>query len=289
MHALFYSNSNNYLADVQDLFVGRPQTLTPFIPMNYTPEQLAMIRRELKSVSAELTALSWDLVSRVAQSLKVDRSKEYLNHGVCRRLYIISRCIENIFSIFPPDRKELLTKDERNDVEINLHAFVIHVYGLQDNLAWLYVYEKRLESKIKGGRRGVGLFNPKTQLHLPKEVHTYLTEERIKSWHDRYAKNYRDALAHRIPLYIPPFTIAPADRAKYEELERQTWEHLKRGELEKHKAAQAEQTRLCHISDLFLHSFADDDRSPPMRLHPQVISDAMTIIEITKVVRKYLC
>ena len=45
MHAPFYADSSNYISDVQQLFVGRPQTLTPITlpygPVAPTPETSA--------------------------------------------------------------------------------------------------------------------------------------------------------------------------------------------------------------------------------------------------------
>lgn len=50
--------------------------------------------------------------------------KEFLIQGVARRLQVIRRCVENIYSIFPVKREELLCNDELSDVDINLHAFL---------------------------------------------------------------------------------------------------------------------------------------------------------------------
>lgn len=178
----------------------------------YTPEQVAEIEREREVVSGELENLCYTLAVDFAPSLTVVRAQEYMRHGVCRRLKIIRRCIDNIFTIFPVERKELLSEEERSDLEINLHSFIINIYGLQDNIAWVYLIEKSLENVVEGGRSGVGLFNKKTQPHLPEKVREYLNSENIKSWHRDYAKNYRDALAHRIPLYVPPSTGTPTEQ-----------------------------------------------------------------------------
>jgi hypothetical protein len=83
----------------------------------------------------ELEDLWLSLARDFAPSLTVERAQEYVGHGVCRRLKTIRRCIENIFEIFPIARKELLSEEERSDLVINLQAFIINIYGLQDNLA----------------------------------------------------------------------------------------------------------------------------------------------------------
>src|SRR5206468_12941699 len=137
-------------------------------------------------------------------------------------------------AIFPVERKEFLSEEERSDLEINLHAFIINIYGLQDNIAWVYVIEKSLEKVIE--RRRVGLFDLNTQKYLPAEVREYLNAENIKSWHKDYAKNYRDALAHQIPLYVPPSVGTPTDQQRYRELDRQISEQSKNHDFERMQA-----------------------------------------------------
>ena len=47
----------------------------------------------------------------------------------------------------------------------------------------------------------------------------YLNSEPIINWYSDYSKNYRDALAHRIPLYVPPSVLNKDDEKEYFELE----------------------------------------------------------------------
>lgn len=256
--------------------------------MSYTEGQIVEIEQERGKVLKDLEDLSLKLAREVALSLKVERAQEYLAHGVCRRLNIIRRCIENIFEIFPSDRKELLAEQERIDLVINLHAFIVNIYGLQDNLAWVYVLEKSLEEKIKGGRFGVGLFRESTQAHLPSEVCEYLNSGDVKTWHQDYAKNYRDALTHRIPLYVPPSTWTPINEERYKELDRQIYEKVAGRDFEGMQALMDEQDKVGSICAAFLHSFSDADACSAIALHPQVIVDAKTVMEITKAVCKHL-
>src|SRR5437879_2425964 len=245
--------------------------------MSYTPAQVAELERAGQVVLEELEDLWLSLARDFAPSLTVERAQEYVGHGVCRRLKTIRRCIENIFEIFPVARKELLSEEERSDLVINLQAFVINIYGLQDNLAWVYVIEKSLENVIEGGRFGVGLFHKNTQAHLPAEVREYLNSENIKSWHKDYAKNYRDALAHRIPLYVPPYSVTPTDQQRYQELERQISEQRKNHDFERMQALIEEQEAIGSICPAFLHSSSDSDASSPINFHPQIIVDAKTV------------
>jgi hypothetical protein len=70
-----------------------------------------------------------------------------------------------------------------------------------------------------GGPKNVGMFLARTQRFLPTELHAYVTTEPIKFWHRDYLKSYRDALAHRIPLYIPPSVYTKADAQRHKELD----------------------------------------------------------------------
>src|SRR3546814_4019048 len=61
----------------------------------------------------------------------------------------------------------------------------------------------------------------KVRASLPQELQDYL------SGHDewfRYLENYRDALAHRVPLYIPPRGLGPAEQEEHNRSEEHTSE-----------------------------------------------------------------
>lgn len=256
--------------------------------MIYPPDLIARINRELKTVLRELQNLSLTIVCEFAPSLKVERAREYALHGVGRRVRTIRRCLENIFFIFPVERTALLSNDERCDVEINLHAFVINVYGLQDNLAWVYVMEKNMISKIKNGRIGVSLFKKSTQEYLPTSLCEYLRSETMTNWHKDYSQDYRDALAHRIPLYIPPFTVTAEEQARWQDLDSQVVEAMKERDPDRMEALSAEKNAIGTISAMYLHAISDSEHSRPVFLHPQVVCDALTAIELIKQVRQHL-
>ncbi len=78
---------------------------------------------------------------------------------------------------------------------------------------------------------------------MSTEFVAYLESSRIKSWHDDHLREFRDALAHRIPLYIPPYL-----------------QDLSTGE-----------TR---IADCFIGSLTT---GTVMRLHQQILADFNTV------------
>ena len=136
----------------------------------------------------------------LAATLTNEDAKEYVLQGVGRRLRILRCCIHNVFAMFPPTQEHVLTDDDAAQLCIPVHAFIINTAGIADNLAWTFAKEKN--SALKNTE--VGLHLSKTKDLLTPEFRHYLEAEPIASWSKRYLKEYRDSLAHRIPLYIPP-------------------------------------------------------------------------------------
>src|ERR1700724_2202963 len=72
------------------------------------------------------------------------KSCEYVLHGFLRRLGTLQRCIENVYSIYPPERSDIPSRNECIDLAINLQSFIFNVFGCIDNLAWIWVKEKQV-------------------------------------------------------------------------------------------------------------------------------------------------
>ncbi len=214
---------------------------------------------------------------RLHDSLKTDKAKEYLSHGVMRRKGIMMRSIENVFTIFPIERIKLLSTDELRDVDINLHAFCVNIFGLLDNLAWVLIHEKRPAAKIN--KMGVGLYKEKTQEYLTEEFSRYLNSERMKKWYAEYLTNYRDALSHRIPLYVPPKTLTPEQASQVKQIENKIADCYKSCDLDMIEKLRKEQDSIGDICFLVSHAFSE---SKSIILHPQLIADFNTIEEIVK-------
>jgi hypothetical protein len=250
-------------------------------PLSYTPEARADLQRNYTKVRAELQDLWINLVGVLAPSLKIEKARDYVNQGVCRRLRVMRRCIHNIFKIFPVDRNAVLTGDEIDELEISLHAFLIHTHGVPDNLAWVYALERAIDLKPEE----VGLFKKNTKKHLPETLRDYVNSEGIANWHKNYAKSYRDSLAHRIPPYVPPAVYTPEKIFKYRELESRIVEASQIGHLKEAFDLLEEQAALGSISPYYAHALAD---KPPMVLHPQIVVDAKTVMEIINKVLPHL-
>lgn len=244
--------------------------------MRYTEEQIEKFEVEYTKVRQGLEEL---MLQTVLAGQETDHAgvKEHLLYGVARRLNALKRCLENIFSEFPLTATKPLPRDVIYDVQINLHAYVMNLYGIFDNWAWSFVYRHDLLGEV-GGKHGVGLFRESTTKHLPKPLRDYLASETITDWHEKYLKSYRDALAHRIPLYIPPAEFTNEEGERYDDLESRKMELIKAMEWENLNELYEEQENIGRPSFVFLHSF-EGEPSKPVFFHPQVLCDGLAIVE----------
>ncbi len=245
--------------------------------MEYPADKIPLLLQELESVQLELEQMILSAVV-AGQSVLNARAQEYMLHGVTRRLKLLRRCLFNVFRLFPPASKAPISSDALDELQINLHAFVINLYGLFENLAWSFVLRHDLELKI-GDRKKVGLFLTSTQKYLPQKLKDYLTSPVIVAWHAKYLKNYRDALAHRIPLYIPPAAFTPEEGERYTELELEKVGCIRGHDWDRLEHIYKEQSSLGSACPAFLHSFSDDAQLSPIYLHPQMLCDAKTVLE----------
>ncbi len=227
----------------------------------------------LKSRYVKLIGIVWG----VADVLKNDKAKEYLFHGVARRLDVIERCVENIYSVFPLRREALLSREELKDVDINLHAFFVNIFGLLENMAWVVVHENNSAERI--GRKNVGLYKTEAQKLLKDGFRNYLNSERMKKWHDEYLKNYRDALSHRIPLYVPPKRLTSSQQEQDVSLDNAIREAVRDRDFNKMNSLQNAADSVGDPAPFFVHSLSETEYKYVV-LHAQVITDFGTVEEI---------
>ncbi|MCP4406614.1 MAG: hypothetical protein GY807_02425 [Gammaproteobacteria bacterium] len=242
--------------------------------------------KEIKEKSQDAGQIRDQLLlklSYLSTKLTNDKAKEYLMEGAGRRIYVVSRCIENIFRIYPIGQSERLAVDDLTDLGINLHAFFVNISGLFDNLGWVTAYEYDLFGNPKEGKLGrkdIGLFNGKNQSHLPKPLRKYLQSGYLRDWYSKYSKEYRDALAHRIPLYVPPALLFKGDMKKLKQLEtrKATLDLNKLEDIELHNDILDQINKLGEANPFFTHSYSEG--SQQMYMHAQVITDYATIEEV---------
>jgi len=223
------------------------------------------------------------VLSYTMRNYKDSRAREFATQGFSRRLKTLARCIDNVFEILPPDLVEPPTDDKLFDAIINIQGFVFNMFGCIDNLAWTWVREAGLPITNK---RLVGLFGKKTkEVHKPfsNEFQEYLTS--LKNWFD-HLKIFRDALAHRIPLYIPPYTILKDKEAVHRELVTGKFDALKRRDRDEYERLEADRKALATFAPVMTHSF--EEKAIFIEFHPQLLTDFDTIEAIAQRMLKEL-
>lgn len=238
----------------------------------YTPEQI----EELLAGHTEVLCSYCQIVATYNDfQYQQSRAREYALHGFLRRLKTLRRCVENIYSFCPPENTDRLTDEDHADLSINLQAFVFNVSGCLDNLAWIWVKEKGIKCSYKE----VSFENKTVKSTLPENFRSYWNTSAPKKWRD-YLKSFRDALAHRIPLYVPPMRLTSEEATQFKELEQQKWQALLKGDLNKVDQICTEQDSLGQLIPRMTHSF--EENAPWVGFHFQVLADWNTVRELSE-------
>jgi hypothetical protein len=201
---------------------------------------------------------------------KTERGKEYGAHGYVRRFKMMNHCVQRVFQLLPPDQDNSPEEDVLLDATVCVQSFVMNVFGALDNLAWIWVSEKPLNLK----KWDVGL-GPKCEMvraSFSRELQVYLSGR--ESWF-QHIVDFRDALAHRIPLFIPPHRIPPENDAAYTALEHRM---LAAHDMDEYERLKAEQLKLVVFQPVMKHTLYDNN--PPVVFHFQLLQDFGTVEEI---------
>lgn len=238
--------------------------------ITFSAEDLKRIWNEYSLV----TGKNQDLLIRFTQrTYTTSRAHEFGTQGFARRLSLIARCIENVFQLLPPDRTTIPTRDELSDATINIQAFVFNVFGSADNLAWVWVSEKELN--IPSTQVGLREKNTLIRGSFSKEFQEHL--EGMDAWFE-YLENFRHALAHRIPLYIPPYVVPKKMGDAYQYLEKQKAEAFGRLDFGAYERLSGEQQQLGVFRPWITHSYEEGSRF--VVFHAQLLADFNTIVEL---------
>jgi len=246
--------------------------------MYFTHEQAAELNRAHLEVQKKFANIRDQYIIRNYVSA---RAKEYAWHGFARRLGTVVRCIDRVFEFLPPDQLAIPGRDEIEDATINIQAFVLNVFGGIDNLAWIWVEEKALE--IPHNKVGLGKNNTSVRRTLSNEFQEYLKE--LDPWFDQLY-NYRHALAHRIPLYIPPYVVTKANEAAHQQLDGHVTEAIKLLNFEEYDRLSSAQEALGLFKPCMTHSY--EEGTTPVVFHYQLLTDFTTLEELAQKLLKEL-
>lgn len=204
------------------------------------------------------------------------KAGEHALHGYSRRLGTLFRAINLTFEWLPPELDAIPERDTVIDATIAIQSFVFNTFGCLDNLAWIFVCEKGV-TKPDGTAldpQSVNLGSKAVRPNFSKEFSDYIDSRDV--WF-KGMKNFRDALAHRIPLYIPPFIVTPDAVDEYNRLERESGEAMRGGRLAEYDRLQDQQKKLGRFRPMMIHSLTEEADS--IVFHPQLIADFNTVDE----------
>jgi hypothetical protein len=238
----------------------------------FTREHLVGLREKFETIGPKTDRL---LLRFVAHQFADTKAREYAHHGFARRIQTLSRCIHNTFKIVPPGAVKVPSKTRLYDAQINIQAAIGNTYGCVDNLAWVWVHECGLAQSIDRRQVGLRKHNKRVRSTLSVELCAYL--DSLEGWFD-YLVDYRDAFAHRIPLYIPPGSILPKDHDKMRELEELKTAALDALQSVEYEHLDEEQSKLFVFQPLIGHSLTE--MPAPFAFHPQLICDFFTVEEL---------
>jgi hypothetical protein len=238
----------------------------------FTDEQLEELQVKLQTIEGRTNNL---LLKCTLQSFANKKTQEFARQGFGRRIQTVRRCIHRVFEIVPPETVMVPDRDLLFDAQINLQAFYANVFGAADNLAWMWVHERGLSSQIMPLQIGLRKKNTAVRGSLPTDFLSYL--ETIDQWFE-YVTEYRDALAHQVPLYIPPGAVRESEVALANELQARMNAALVALKSFEYERLAAEQAKLFFFYPMMTHSL--QETAGVVYFHPQIIADFGVIEEI---------
>jgi len=250
----------------------------------YSADAITSLRKELATVTPKYVEL---MLHYTRRTYRTDRGKEFATQGFLRRLGTLRRCIKNIFRYLPPELQGIPSEDDLADTTIALQAFVFNVFGCLDNLTWVWVEERDLKkpdgSPLPRNWVGIGSKCVTVRNSFSQDFRAYLAER--QNWF-AHLEDYRNALAHRIPLYIPPYCVKPENQARYQELERLITRDALAGNENSEREHRVELETLKFFRPWMKHSY--EENSPIGTIHPQILADFNTINEFAWRMREEL-
>jgi hypothetical protein len=212
----------------------------------------------------------------LTRGYKDAHAKEHALHGFSRRLGTLIRAVNLVFDYLPPELDAIPEHDTVVDATIAIQSFVLNVFGCLDNLAWIFVYEKAV-TKPDGSPidpQGVNLGSKVVRAKFSTEFNDYIDSR--DNWF-KGMKDFRDALAHRMPLYIPPFIVTRDVVDEYNRLERESGEAMRAHKFTEYDRLQEEQKKLGRFRPWMTHSRTES--ADAIAFHYQLLADFNTVDE----------
>ena len=242
----------------------------------YKEKHIDEMATKFRELEAKYEALRENILMH---GFSTPKGEEFAKHGFLRRSDMLWRCVQKTFETIPPNLGEKPSRDQTKDVTIFLHCFIIHVFGACDDLAWILVHEKGITKPNGSDLPPAWIGFRKDNKHVRDQLSAKMIGvlDGFEKWSE-HVDEFRHSLAHRIPLYVPPYIIRHDREDDYRRLERESWDALVRGDLEEHQRLKQEQDDLTFFRPWFTHSYSEC--SPTMVIHPQMLADFGAVLEL---------
>jgi hypothetical protein len=228
--------------------------------------------------------------SLLAAELSSEGAREHLRHGLDRRIEMLLRSTDQIWQILPSERTQPLEDDEAIDLNVHLNSIYVHIRGAIDNLSWALAIEHEVLGPPREDEpdyyRRVGLlakqFRQAIATRFPKldgsiSPHCQQLEQ---------LPQLRDPVAHRIPLYIIPSFLTPAESKRYRDLGEELNSAFAKRDYAEAGAKLDEMSSLGTFRPFFAHSLRDPIEQFP--LHERLASDLGALAAIVASVLQFL-
>ena len=250
--------------------------------MPYSDDQLRQIDKAIIEWIDRQENLTLNLLTTQLQD---QRAREFLLHGLSRRINMLRHCLDRSFEAIPPAQQNP-SREAMMDATAFIQTFFVNVYGSLDNLAHIWCHEINLMDKgvfIEQKFVGLGPRIKKVRQSLPDKVQRYLRQ--TDGWFS-YLEDYRHSLAHRIPLYIPPCRLDRDAQRNYESLDDQRKHASRERNWNLANELLYKMDKLGVFEPYIMHSFGEGAR--PVIFHSQLICDFATVVEIGELILKAL-
>lgn len=249
-------------------------------------ERFNNVHKRWKNLSAEI----------IRQKFETDLGNQFACHGYLRRVNLLCFCLKNVFNLLQPDLDGIPSRDAAYNATIQIHTFLINVIGACDNLAWVIVFEKNLRKpngqELSRLQVGLRLRNNYVRVAFSENNKTRLAE--LDGWFgSKY--DFRDPLAHRIPLYVPQFGIREDDEDKYNKLRSEKTALLNPDYIDEYSTDEGSKEFVekmkCidqKIDELKIfrpfYAQSETDNTPLVIIHPQLLKDLEIVLELGEMV-----
>lgn len=220
------------------------------------------------------------LTTILSYGFKVEQAAEFARTGFGRRLGYLEHALRRMDEVYPPNCSGA-SREQVRDAELILQAFVMNVFGGIDNLAWVWALERGVtgakEQPLWPGE--ICFVGPRSRFLVASLTTPILAAlGNAKEWFDQLGA-YRHGVAHQVPIYIPRL-YSPEDVASSEEIGAAISEAIVAGDTKRLMPLLDQRHRL---GDYGAYMALNGERRP-MLLHPQMVCDLATVVELGEII-----